>query len=60
MLLAMQAAGRRREPPKRQTKLAISIRLSQDVAEGLRATGDGWKSQADEALRSWLEHGKTI
>jgi uncharacterized protein (DUF4415 family) len=24
------------------------------VAEGLRATGNGWQVRADEALRSWL------
>jgi uncharacterized protein (DUF4415 family) len=45
---------RKRGPPKKPKKVPISIRLSPDVAEGLRATGDGWQRRADEVLRSWL------
>lgn len=45
---------RRRGPQKAPRKIPISIRLSPDVAERLRATGTGWQSRADEALRSWL------
>jgi uncharacterized protein (DUF4415 family) len=45
---------RRRGPQKAPRKVPISIRLSPDVAEGLRATGNGWQSRADEVLRSWL------
>jgi uncharacterized protein (DUF4415 family) len=45
---------RRRGPQKTPRKVPISIRLSPDVAEGLRATGSGWQSRADDALRSWL------
>ena len=45
---------RRRGPQKSPKKVPISIRLSPDVAEGLRATGNGWQVRADEALRSWL------
>jgi uncharacterized protein (DUF4415 family) len=46
---------RKRGPQKAPKKVPISIRLSPDVAEGLRATGNGWQSRANEALRSWLE-----
>jgi uncharacterized protein (DUF4415 family) len=45
---------RRRGPQKAPRKVPVSIRLSPDVAEGLRSTGTGWQSRADEALRSWL------
>ena len=45
---------RRRGPQKSPKKVPISIRLSPDVAERLRATGNGWQGRADEALRSWL------
>jgi uncharacterized protein (DUF4415 family) len=45
---------RRRGPQKTPKKVPISIRLSPDVADGLRATGNGWQSRADEVLRSWL------
>ena len=44
----------KRGPQKKPKKVPISIRLSLDVAEGLRATGHGWQGRADEALRSWL------
>jgi uncharacterized protein (DUF4415 family) len=46
---------RKRGPQKAPRKVPISIRLSADVAEGLRATGNGWQGRADEVLRSWLE-----
>lgn len=48
----------KRGPQKAPTKVPISIRLSPDVAEGLRATGEGWQHRADEALRSWLASSK--
>jgi uncharacterized protein (DUF4415 family) len=48
----------RRGPQKEPRKVPISIRLSPDVAEGLRATGAGCQSRADEALRSWLADSK--
>jgi uncharacterized protein (DUF4415 family) len=54
MLLSL----RRRGPQKAPRKVPISIRLSLDVAEGLRATGEGWQSRADNALRSWLRNKK--
>ena len=49
---------RKRGPQKAPRKVPISIRLSPDVAEGLRATGTGWQGRADDALRLWLA-GKT-
>ena len=50
---------RRRGPQRTPKKVPISIRLSPEVAQGLRATGNGWQRRADEALRSWLaEQGK--
>jgi uncharacterized protein (DUF4415 family) len=49
---------RKRGPQKSPKKVPISIRLSPDVAEGLRATGNGWQGRADEALRSWLAGGQ--
>lgn len=47
-------SSRKRGLQKTPTKELISIRLSQDVVRGLRATGAGWQSRADEALREWL------
>ncbi len=52
---AMLRSLRKRGPQKAPRKVPMSIRLSPDVAEGLRATGAGWQSRADEVLRSWLQ-----
>jgi uncharacterized protein (DUF4415 family) len=49
---------RKRGPQKAPKKIPISIRLSPDVAEGLRATGNGWQGRADQALRTWLAGGQ--
>src|SRR5258706_10082544 len=44
---------------KAPVKKPISIRLSTDVLEGFKATGSGWQSRMDDALREWLAgHGK--
>jgi uncharacterized protein (DUF4415 family) len=40
-----------RGPQQSPTKKLISIRLSQDVLEALRAQGQGWQRLADETLR---------
>jgi uncharacterized protein (DUF4415 family) len=45
---------RRRGPQKSPKKVPISIRLSPEVVEGLRATGNGWQGRADQVLRLWL------
>lgn len=52
------AASLREEIRKRgptRTKEAISIRLDMDLVEKLRATGPGWQSRVNDALREWLE-----
>ncbi len=41
----------KRGPQKAPTKMLVSMRLSRDVLQALRATGDGWQVRADEALR---------
>ena len=49
---------RRRGPQKAPTKKRITIRLSPEVVEHFRATGKGWQSRVDEALREYIrEHG---
>ena len=48
----------KRGPQKAPKKVPISIRLSLDVADGLRATGNGWQGRADDALRSWLAEAR--
>jgi uncharacterized protein (DUF4415 family) len=40
---------------KAPTKELISVRLSPDVLEPFRATGNGWQTRMNEALRDWLK-----
>lgn len=47
-----------RGPQRSPTKERITIRLSQDVVQRFRATGDGWQTRVDAALRDWLKSHK--
>lgn len=44
-----------RGPQKAPTKEVVTIRLSRDVVERLRASGPGWQTRVDAALRQWIE-----
>ncbi len=48
-----------RGPQKAPTKERVTIRLSRDVVERFRATGDGWQARVDEALQDWLKRQET-
>ncbi len=37
------------------TKERITIRLSRDVVEQFRSSGDGWQTRVDAALKDWLK-----
>lgn len=47
-----------RGPQKAPTKERITIRLSRDVVDRFRATGDGWQTRVDAALQDWLKKHK--
>jgi BrnA antitoxin of type II toxin-antitoxin system len=51
------AARRRGErgPGRNPPKTAINIRLSSEVLEAFKATGKGWQSRIDGALKDWLK-----
>jgi uncharacterized protein (DUF4415 family) len=44
-----------RRPLHAPTKERITIRLSPDVLQSIRATGAGWKNRVDAALKDWLK-----
>jgi len=48
---------KRGRPPKAARKRAINIRLSPEVLEHFRATGPGWQTRVDEALKSHVARG---
>jgi len=45
---------RRGRPRSDHPKVAISIRLSEDVLSRFKASGPGWQSRIDAALKEWL------
>jgi len=45
-----------RGPQKTPTKERITIRLSREVVEQFRASGEGWQTRVDTALREWLKN----
>jgi uncharacterized protein (DUF4415 family) len=47
-----------RGPQKAPTKEMISIRLSREVLDHFRATGDGWQSRIDETLKKSIRRRK--
>ena len=53
--LQAKLGGLRGRPKAAVTKERITIRLSPDVVRTFRATGDGWQTRVDTALRDWLK-----
>lgn len=45
----------RGRPKAAVTKERITIRISPDVLDTFRATGSGWQSKIDAALKDWLK-----
>ena len=43
---------------KAPTKERITIRLSPELVQPFRDTGDGWQSRVDAALKDWLKSHK--
>ena len=44
-----------RGPQKAPTKERITIRLTREVVQRFRESGDGWQTRVDAALREWLK-----
>ena len=54
-----RAAAWRSFPPEARPsivpKLPITIKLDVDIIDAFEATGDGWESRMNEALREWMK-----
>ena len=53
-LVALRRNRGERGPQKAPTKVATTIRLSPEVSAAFRATGAGWQTRIDDALKDWL------
>lgn len=54
-LPASLQAKLRGRPKAAVTKERITIRLSHEVVERFRASGEGWQTRVDAALKDWLK-----
>jgi uncharacterized protein (DUF4415 family) len=46
---------RRGRPKAEQTKLSLTVRYDADIIAAFKATGAGWQSRMNAALREWLK-----
>ena len=52
--LAAKRKQGQRGPQRSPTKQAVSIRYSPEVLDYFKATGAGWQTRIDKALREWV------
>jgi len=50
-----KARGRPVGSVKEESKQAVTVRYSPDVLEAFRATGSGWQTRMNDALKEWLQ-----
>jgi uncharacterized protein (DUF4415 family) len=54
-LVAEQLHRKRGRPKSETPKRQVTLRLDRDVVAGLRASGRGWQTRVNTALRNWLK-----
>ena len=52
---AVKPTLKRGRPLAAVTKERITIRLSPEVVQAFRASGEGWQTRVDAALKDWLK-----
>ncbi len=52
---AFGEALKRGRPKSERTKIATTIRFDDDVLGAFKATGRGWQTRMNDALREWLK-----
>jgi uncharacterized protein (DUF4415 family) len=51
----MKRLGARGRPRLETPKVLLSVRYDADIVERFKATGDGWQTRMNDALREWLK-----
>lgn len=54
---ATELLKKRGRPKKASTKLQVTLRISPEVIEYYRSTGQGWQSRIDKVLRDSIKKG---
>ncbi|WP_404356633.1 BrnA antitoxin family protein [Methylotuvimicrobium sp. KM1] len=52
---SLQTKLRGRGKQKTPTKVSTTIRFDADVLDAFKATGSGWQTRMNEALKEWLK-----
>lgn len=53
-------AKRRRGPSRAPLKVPTTIRFDPDVLAALKASGKGWQTRVNEAMREWVKAHLTV
>lgn len=53
--LQIKPLVRRGRPLGSGTKAQVTLRLDVDVVEKFKASGDGWQTRINDALKSWVQ-----
>lgn len=59
-LVALRRGRGERGPQKAPLKVPTTIRLSPEVSAAFRATGPGWQTRIDDALKEWLRTHRLV
>ncbi|WP_250483290.1 BrnA antitoxin family protein [Caballeronia sp. GaOx3] len=51
----MKRRGERGRPRLDSPKVLLSVRYDADIVEAFKASGDGWQTRMNDALREWLK-----
>jgi len=51
---------RRGRPKAKVPKLALTVRYDADVVDAFKATGKGWQTRMNAALRDWLKFNSPV
>lgn len=54
-LVALRKQRGERGPQKSPTKVPTTIRFDADVLAALKASGKGWQTRVNEAVKDWLK-----
>jgi uncharacterized protein (DUF4415 family) len=52
----MKRVGARGRPRVEAPKVQLTVRYDADIVDTFKATGDGWQTRMNDALRDWLQN----
>jgi uncharacterized protein (DUF4415 family) len=59
-LVALKKQRGERGPQKSPTKVPTTIRFDADVLAALKASGKGWQTRVNEAVKDWLKTHSSV